>query len=147
MAELTIDSIPSRNDINGQFKPANIHRTLGELNSILRNGTYKFGELTAKYNGYVPGSPDYDNWMHDAGLYPEYVKATITNIIIEAMTNKGPGGPIPIQVSFTWTPSADEKAVKVSYDASVPSFMIEIIGYQEPPSSALAERRAKKKKY
>jgi hypothetical protein len=139
MSRETVISIPSKNDIDGQFKSANIGRTLTLFRQIFKDGTYQFGELTALYNNYQPGSEDYKNWMKDAGDYPTYAQTTIKNIIIEALTAKG----APIPVTISWTESTD-KAVKVSYDADAPLYTIQIFGYPQPPNSMLAERRQKK---
>ena len=141
MSRMTLFKIPGRKDIDGQFKPSNIHKTKTDFNSIFKNGTYEFGALTAKYNGWAKGSPEYNAWMQDAGSYPTYAKTTIKNIVIEAMTAQDG----PTQVSITWTPSAT-KAVQVSYDPVVPLYTIEIIGLPAPAVSLLADRKKKSKK-
>ena len=140
MSRMTLAKLPGRKDIDGQFKPANIQKTLREFRSIFKNGSYAFGELTAKYNGWPVNSQEYKDWMKDAGNYPDYAKTTIKNIIIEAMT--GQDG--PTEVSITWTPSAT-KAVQVSFDPVVPLYTIEIIGLPSPPASLLAGRKKKNK--
>lgn len=137
MSRETLAKLPGKHDIDGQFKPANIHRTQALFKKLYKNGTYTFGTLTAAYNNYPVGSPEYDTWMKDADSYPPKARDPIKDCIIEAMTGKD----APVPVVITWTQSND-RDVKVSRDAS--GFTIEIIGYAAPPTSALAERRDKK---
>jgi hypothetical protein len=139
MSRETLLKIPGRKDIDDQFKSGNIHRTQGLLKALLKsgNGNYKFGALTAAYNNWPPGSPDYVTWMKDADSYPPEARDPIKNCIIEAMTGKD----APIPVMITWTQSAD-RDVKVSQGPS--GYTIEIIGYPAPPNSGLDERGEKK---
>ena len=144
MGLLTLARLPGRRDINGQFKSANIHRTLALFKRLYNAGNYQFGALTAAYNNYLPGSSEYDTWMQDAGTYPQDAQDKIKNCIIQALTNKGKDGrDDPIQVTITWSPGSPND-VTCTFDPSVPCYAIEIIGYPSPPDSALAERREKK---
>ena len=140
MSLLTIAALPGRRDINGQFKSANIHRTLGLFKMLYNAGNYQFGALTAAYNNYVPGSIEYNTWMQDAGTYPQVAQDKIKNCIIKALTNKDKNGQDdPIKVTITWTPGSPND-VTCTFDPSVPCYAIEIIGYPSPPDSALNER-------
>jgi hypothetical protein len=144
MGLLTIAGLPGRRDINGQFKSANVHRTLALFKRLYNAGNYQFGALTAAYNNYVPGSSEYDTWMQDAGTYPPAAQDKIKNCIIQALTHKDKhGNDDPIQVTITWSPGSPND-VTCTFDPSVPSYAIQIIGYPSPPDSALAERREKK---
>jgi hypothetical protein len=138
MSRQTVANLPGRKDIDGQFKRANIQKTLRDFKDIFKNGSYEFGMLTAKYNGWAPDSPEYKNWIDGSGKYPEYAKTTIKNIIIEAMTGKDG----PAEVSITWTASA-QKAVQVSYDPVIPLYTIEIIGLPSPPATSIGSRKKK----
>lgn len=144
MGLLTVGGLPGRRDINGQFDHANIHRTLALFKRLYQGGNYQFGALTAAYNNYTPGSGEYDTWMQDAGLYPQDAQDKIKNCIVQALTHKDKDGKDdPIQVTITWS-EGNPNDVKVTFNPSVPSYAIEIIGYPSPPTSHLAERREKK---
>src|SRR5260370_41719314 len=102
MGLLTLARLPGRRDINGQFKSANIHRTLALFKRLYSAGNYQFGALPAAYNNYLPGSSEYDTWMQDAGLYPTDAQHKVKNLIIHAVTNKGKDGKDdPIKVTIT----------------------------------------------
>src|SRR5258708_11436958 len=102
MGLLTIAGLPGRRDINGQFKPANIHRTLALFKGLYSACNYQFGALTAAYNNYLPGSSEYDTWMQDAGTYSQDGEDKIKNCIIKAPNTKGKEcKDDPIQVTIT----------------------------------------------
>jgi len=134
MALVTIAQLPGKKDINNQFTVANLRKTLAYYNSIKQaNGDYAFGELTNKW--YNAGS----QWMADVKLYPPDAQDEIKRHLIQALTHKGTDGKDdPIAVAFKW--SDGEKAVNCSYNPSVPSYTIEIVGYPSPPTSLLTER-------
>ena len=65
-----IAGLPGQADINDQFIPQNLPKTLTDLKKLLKagNGNYQFGSLTAEYYGYLPGTPEYINWMEEVAL-------------------------------------------------------------------------------
>ena len=129
----SVGRLPGKKDINGQFSRGNIKKTLEYYNSIKnQNGDYEFGALTDVW--YTAGA----QWMSDVKLYPQPIRDQIKKYIIEALTNQTDGKDDPIAVTFKW--SDGNKAVNCSYDPSVPSYTIEIVGYPSPPASLLAER-------
>jgi hypothetical protein len=136
---------PGRPDINDQFTPQNIKKTLYDYNEVKdSHGDYKFGALTAKFNHL-----DADQtraW--ESGLeheYPKDVRDEIKRHIIHALTHRDHHGQeSPIPITMKW--SAGPKAVVCTYNPSGPSYKIEIFGYIGPAASRLAERPAKKTK-
>lgn len=141
MGRLVIAQLPGRANINDQFIPKNLRRTLGFLKKLLKqgNGTYQFGTLTAMYYGYLPGTPEYINWMEEVALYDKAARDKIKDAVIAAVTYQ----PDPLPITFVWHPAGSPKAVTVTQTSS--SCTIDITGYPAPASSALADRRKKKK--
>ena len=143
MAISTLKQYPGVPDVNEQFTQKNIAKTLRLYKKIKkRNGDYQFGELTAKYYGF---KKDQDGaWQADLMKhYPEDVQAEIKRTIVHALTNvdhRGRAKPIPVSIGFS---ASKTKAVVVTYQPSVPSYKIEITGFQGLLRKALAERRAR----
>jgi hypothetical protein len=140
MGRLVIAQLPGRANINDQFIPKNLRKTLRYLKKLLKdgNGTYQFGTLTAMYNGYAPGSPEYINWMEEVALYDKPARDKIKNAVIAAVTYE----PDPLPITFKWNPTGSPQNVTVTQTSS--SCTIEITGYPAPASSALADRKKKK---
>jgi hypothetical protein len=133
-----------KQDINAQFTPENIKKTLAKYNEVKsRDGDYTFGALTAKFYDLDPDVTA--RWESDLNIeYPKDVQEEIKRHIIHALTHRDHHGhekPIPLTMKWSTGP----KAVVVTYNPSGPSYKIEIVGYLGPSASALAERRAKKK--
>jgi hypothetical protein len=136
---------PGRPDINDQFTPQNIGKTLADYNEIKgRDGDYRFGALTATFFRLDPDQTR--AW--EAGLeheYPKDVRDEIKRHIIHALTHRDhDGDESPIPLTMKW--SGGPKAVVCTYNPAGPSYKIEIFGYIGPAASRLAERPAKKKK-
>jgi hypothetical protein len=138
-----IAGLPGQADINDQFIPQNLPKTLTDLKKLLKagNGNYQFGSLTAEYYGYLPGTPEYINWMEEVALYDKTARDKIKKAVIAAVDHKS--GPLPI--TFKWDPTGSPQEVVVTLNSSPPSYTIEIVGYPAPAPSALAYRRKKKK--
>jgi hypothetical protein len=146
MSKKLIADIPGQNDINGQFIPKNMAKTFKEFKKLLKDDNYVFGTLTAAYHGWAPGSPEYDTWMAEVATYPTTAQDKIKHAIIKALKHiKTNGGDDPIQVILKWTKDGTKKEVLPPvFDPTVPSYTIEIVGYPEPATSLLAERKKKK---
>jgi hypothetical protein len=142
MSRELIGGLPGQADINDQFIPKNLGTTLTDLKKLLKDGSgnYQFGALTAKYYGYLPGTPEYINWMEEAGAYDKKARDTIKKAIIKAV--KDESSPLPIK--FDWDENGSPKDVIVTKNSSPPSYTIKIVGYPAPAASALAGRRKKK---
>ncbi len=143
MSRELIAGLPGQADINDQFIPQNLPQTLTDLKKLLKagNGNYQFGTLTAAYYGYLPGTPEYINWMEEVALYDKTAREKIKKAVIAAVDHKS--GPLPI--TFKWDPTGSPPEVVVTLNSSPPSYTIEIVGYPAPAPSALAYRRKKKK--
>jgi len=143
MSRELIAGLPGRQDINDQFTPGNLPKTLTDLKKLLKagNGNYQFGSLTAEYYGYLPGSPEYINWMEEVALYDKNARDKIKKAVMAAVNYKS--GPLPI--TFKWDPTGSPQEVVVTLNSSPPSYTIEIVGYPAPATSALAYRRKRKK--
>jgi hypothetical protein len=132
----TINKIPGKKDINGQFKPAgNLKNTLKAFKKIYKHGTYTFGDLTAECLN-LGNDPDWTDALKAYAL--DGAGDKIKACVIEAMTHQTDGRDDPIPVAINWHQSADKK-VDIAQDPS--GFTIDIYGYPQPPSSALGERR------
>jgi hypothetical protein len=142
MGRELIAGLPGQADINDQFTLGNLPKTLTDLKKLLKtgNGNYQFGTLTAAYYGYLPGTPEYINWMDEVALYDKAARDKIKKAVIDAVDNKS--GPLPI--TFTWDPTGSPKEVVVTLNSSPASYTIDIVGYPAPAASALASRRKKK---
>jgi hypothetical protein len=145
MGMLTIGRIPGKNDINGQFKPAaNLRATHAHFKNIYKHGTYTFGDLTALCLN-LGNDPDWTEALkaYDDGTPGKPSAAdTIKDCVIKAMTHQTNGHDDPLPVVINWHDATDNK-VDVSQNST--GFTIDIYGYPQPPSSALAERRQNKK--
>jgi hypothetical protein len=143
MSRELIAGLPGQVDINDQFKPGNLPKTLTDLKKLLKTGggNYQFGSLTAEYYGYLPGTPEYINWMEEVALYDKTARDKIKKAVIEAVSHKS--GPLPI--TFKWDPTGSPQEVVVTLNSAPPSYTVEIVGYPAPATSALAARRKKKK--
>jgi hypothetical protein len=141
MGRELIGGLPGQADINDQFTTGNLHKTLTELKKLLQNGggNYQFGSLTAAYYGYLPGSPEYINWMEEVALYDKTARDKIKAAVIAAVKHHG----APIPITFHWDPTGSPKEVVVTVTPA--SYRIDIVGYPSPAASALASRRKKKK--
>lgn len=133
-----------RPDINAQFTPENIRRTLADYNRIKkRNGDYTFGELTAKF--YHFNNRTTGLWETDIqGEYPKDVQDEIKRHIVHALTHRdarGRADPIPLTIKW----AGGKRGVRATFDPSGPSYKIEIMGFLSPAASAMAARRKKKK--
>jgi hypothetical protein len=149
MTKKLIAFLPGQKDINGQFTPTNMPNTFRLFKKLLKNDDYEFGTLTAAYNGWAPGSPEYDDWMGEiAANYPTTAQNKIKKTIIKALKHiKSNGADDPIQVILNWTTDGTKKEVLPPvYDPSIPAYTIEIVGYKKPLASLLAARPKKKKK-
>jgi hypothetical protein len=136
---------PGRPDINDQFTPHNIKKTLADYKEVKdRGGDYTFGALTAKFNYFnAEQTEDWESVL--AGEYPKDVQDEIKRHIIHALTHRDDHGhESPIPLTMKW--SSGPRAVVVTYNPSGPSYKIEIFGFISPAASRLAERPAKKKK-
>lgn len=134
-----------RPDINAQFTPENIRKTLADYNHVKdHGGDYTFGALTAKF--YHLDAHTTAAWEQDLGEhYPKDVQEEIKRHIIHALTHRDDHGhESPIPLTIKWSTGA--KAVVATYNPSGPSYKIEIVGYLAPGASSLASRRANKKK-
>ena len=133
-----------RPDINAQFTPENIRKTLADYNRIKkRNGDYTFGELTAKFyhfNNRITGA-----WETDIkDEYPKDVQDEIKRHIVHALTHRdGRGRAAPVPLTIKWG-GGSKRAVVATYDPSGPSYQIEIMGFLAPAAAAMAARRKKK---
>jgi hypothetical protein len=146
MGRELIAGLPGQQDINGQFTAQNLPKTLRDLKKLLQNGNgnYQFGSLTAAYYGYLPGTPEYINWMEEVALYDKNARDKIKKAVIDAVNHQ----PHPLPITFTWNPAGSPQDVTVtplpsSYNPT--SYSIDIVGYPAPAVSALADRRNKKK--
>ncbi len=136
-----------RSDINAQFTPENIKKTLDDYNEVKRrDGDYTFGALTAAF--YKFGKDAAAAWESDIQeVYPKDVQDEIKRNIIHALTHRDEHGrPAPIPLTIKWGGAGQKKAVVTTYNPSGPSYQIEIDGFLGPAALALAARRAKKKK-
>jgi hypothetical protein len=143
MSRELIGGLPGQADINNQFVLQNLGTTLTDLKKLLKDGAgnYQFGALTAAYYGYVPGTPDYINWMEEAGTYDKKARDKIKKAIIKAV--KDESAPVPIK--FEWDENGSPQDVIVTLNSSPRSYTIKIVGYPAPAASALAGRKKKKK--
>jgi hypothetical protein len=143
MSRELIAGLPGQGDINDQFIPQNLGKTLTDLKKLLQagNGNYQFGSLTAEYYGYQPGTPEYINWMEEVALYDKTARDKIKKAVIAAVNHKS----APLPITFKWDPTGSPQEVVVTLNSSPPSYTIEIVGYPAPAASALASRRKKKK--
>jgi hypothetical protein len=143
MSRALIAGLPGQTDINNQFILQNLGTTLTDLKKLLKdgNGNYQFGALTAKYYGYLPGTPEYINWMEEAGTYDKKARDKIKKTIIKAV--KDESSPLPIE--FIWDENGSPKDVIVTLNSSPRSYTIKIVGYPTPAKSLLAGRKKKKK--
>lgn len=136
-----------RSDINAQFTPENIKRTLEFYNEVKRRGgDYALGELTVLY--YHLGKEASQLWESEIQeVYTPDVQEEIKRHIIHALTHRdGQGQPAPIPLTLKWGGAGLKKAIVATYNPSGPSYQIEINGYLGPAALSLAARRAKKKK-
>lgn len=141
MARKLLGKLPGKTDINGQFTTGNLARTRALLKKLLKDGDgdYLFGSLTAAYLGYVPGSADYNRWMKVlADEYDQPARDKIKDTVIAAV---GQSRSVPIK--FDWDATGSPKGVKVTQHSSPPSYSIKIVGYREPITMALADRKKK----
>ena len=143
MSRALIAGLPGQTDINNQFILQNLGTTLTDLKKLLKdgNGNYQFGALTAKYYGYLPDTPEYINWMEEAGTYDKKARDKIKKAIIKAV--KDESSPLPIK--FVWDQNGSPKDVIVTLNSSPRSYTIKIVGYPAPAASPLAGRKKKKK--
>ena len=133
-----------RIDINAQFTPENIGKTLQDYKAISKNGDYTFGALTAAY--YQFGTDQTAAWESDIdGYYPSDVRDEIKRHIIHALTHKDEHGQDdPIPLTMKWGGLGEKKAVMVTYNPAGPSYQIQINGYMAPGMGPMAKRRKKK---
>lgn len=143
MSRELIAGLPGQADINDQFTAGNLSKTLTDLKKLLKagNGNYQFGSLTAEYYGYLPGTPEYINWMEEVALYDKTARNKIKKAVIAAVDHK----PASLPITFKWDPTGSPQEVVVTLNSSPPSYTIEIVGYPAPATSALGDRRKKKK--
>lgn len=143
MSRELIAGLPGQTDINNQFTAKNLSKTLADLKKLLKagNGNYQFGSLTAAYYGYLPGTPEYINWMEEVALYDKTARDKIKQAVIAAVNHHS----APLPITFKWDPTGSPQEVVVTLNSSPPSYTVEIIGYPAPAASALADRRKKKK--
>ena len=132
MGALRHDLLPTKGQINDQFLPGNnIRKTLALFKRLYKNGTYQFGTLTAAYNGWAPGSPEYDAWLKDVNdNYDSGAQDKIKTCIIEALTHLKNGSDDPLQVKFNWV--SGPKNITSSFDPQTNIYTITITGYKEP---------------
>jgi hypothetical protein len=134
-----------RVDINAQYTPENIRKTLEAYNELIGNGDdYTLGALTAAYYHFTDEQTT--AWEADiAGYYPSDVQDEIKRHIVYALTHTDENGeedPIPLKMK--WGALGEKKAVIVTYDPTVPSYLIQINGYMAPGMGPMAGRRKKK---
>ena len=134
MGALRHDLLPSPGDINAQFLPGtNIHKTLALFKKLYKNGTYTFGTLTAAYNGWAPGSTEYNDWMADVQKnYDQGAQDKIKACIIEAMSHMKGRTEDPLQVIMNWGGVGGPKDVTSSFDPTTNIYTINITGYKIP---------------
>ena len=91
-----------RVDINAQYTPENIGKTLELYNELTQNGDYTFGTLTAAYYQFTDDQTN--AWEADvAGYYPSDVQDEIKRTIITALTHtdeNGEADPIPLKMKW-----------------------------------------------
>jgi hypothetical protein len=139
MGALTHDLLPSSGQINGQFKPGpNMSKTLAAFKRLYRNGRYTFGALTAEYNGWAPGSKQYDDWLKDLKPYHEGPIPTAADQIVECISGAlNAEDPLPVQLF--WGSPTGRKEVTCSFDSTNNTYIINIIGYPVPRAAAEKE--------
>src|SRR3954452_16931537 len=98
MSRELIGGLPGQNDINAQFTAPNLVKTLRDLKKLLQagGGNYQFGSLTAEYYGYLPGTPEYINWMEEVALYDKTARDKIKKAVIAAVKHN----PDPLPITF-----------------------------------------------
>ncbi|MBV9065414.1 MAG: hypothetical protein JOZ84_15345 [Methylobacteriaceae bacterium] len=137
MGALSHDLLPGAGDINAQFLPGtNIHKTLALFKRLYKNGTYTFGTLTAAYNGWAPGSKEYNDWMTDLQPYTEGPSPTGADKIVQcisgALKHLKNGAEDPLQVKLQWGSPTGPKDVTSSFDPKTNIYTINISGYPVP---------------
>jgi len=140
MGALRHDLLPSPGQINAQFLPGtNIHKTLALFKRLYKNGTYPFGALTAAYNGWAPGSKQYDQWMTDLQPYTEGPLPTGADKIVQcisgALNHLKNGAEDPLQVELQWGSPTGPKDVTCKFDPKTNIYTINITGYPKPVPS------------
>jgi len=136
-----------RPDINAQFTPENIRKTLHDYKEIKsREGDYTFGALTAKFYEFKQQATA--AWESDIGIeYPKDVQDEIKRHIIHALTHRDDHGQEdPIPLTIKWGGMGKKKAVVATYNPAGPSYQIEIDGFLGPAASPMAGRPHKNKK-
>jgi hypothetical protein len=141
MGDDTVLKYPGDGDINAQFTSANINTTLGYLKNIIKNGDYKFGELTAAYYGL--SQTEDQAWQDDiAQFYPEDIQSEIKRHVLQALTHKNKKGDNPIPLSIKWDPTG-QPFVTCTYKPKGPTYEMLISGYPKPTAIPFATRRGK----
>ncbi len=132
MGALRHDLLPSPGQINAQFLPGtNIHKTLALFKRLYKSGTYQFGTLTAAYNGWAPGTKEYNDWINDVNkYYDQGAQDKIKACVIDALNHLKNGAEDPLQVKFNW--SDGPKNVTSSFDPQTNIYTISITGYKPP---------------
>jgi hypothetical protein len=135
--------VPGKPDINQQFSPKAIMRTLNNYTQLGSN--YSFGDLTAKHCNLTPDETKH--WENELKLYPKDVQDEIKRTVINALTHKDNKGlPSPIPIAFEWSAppkKGPKRGVRVTYYPSGPKYAVVILGYPGPMSLSLAQRRAR----
>jgi hypothetical protein len=147
MSRKLLAYVPGQIDINGQFTPANLPKTLAHLKKLLKGGLYEFGTLTAAYNGWAPGTSEYDDWMNEVATYPTTAQNVIRDAVVNALTHRKGSKDEPIPLTIVWNEKAP-KGVTSSFEESAtgPSWTVTINGYHAPAKSMLSERKSQNKK-
>jgi hypothetical protein len=152
MGLTTIAQFPGTVDLDTQYTPGtNLHNSVGILHRM--HGLYQFGAITADFFGMTGQART--NWLNEAGSYPDFVKDTIKDIVMDSLTHKKNNQDDPIQIKWSWTSDSGYPGVKVTYDQGDPSgtpprgpsYMIQIFNLASPMASALASRRERKQNY
>lgn len=128
MTTLTHAKLPTQEQINAQFKPGEIHKSLAFYNNIKHtNGLYTFGDLTQQWYGAN------STWMQDVGKYDVKAQQKIMGYIVDFLKHTTPEGkPDPTPFNITWGPPVGEQSITLSPSGTT----IQIVGYIPPPTDA-----------
>lgn len=133
MTTLTHAKLPTQEQINAQFKPGEIHKSLAYYLKIKKqNGSYQFGDITQQWYGAN------STWMQDVNKYDAGAQEKIVGYIVDFLKHETNGKPDPTPFNITWASATDMRSITVS------GTTIQIVGYPAPPTDA--ELKALKKR-